>query len=255
MKKNYILFIDSGVGGLTTLAETYKNTCANFIYFADNKHAPYGAHKPTEICHYLYNIIKEMISKHNICLVVLACNTATTSAITFLREKFNIPIVGTEPAVKLAKTMGFSAPLIIATPRTTKQPAIGKMLINSKLDGRIYGMPHLAKKIELWLKKQSYLTYFDLLKDICYISRLSKRHDCIVLGCTHYVIIKNLIQNFANKPTIDGNVGVSNQVSKLFSGAKKTLSFSKSVRFMCSLSKSNTSQNYRKIFKQILAKR
>ena len=98
-----ILFIDSGIGGLSTLASSYNLTQANYIYFADNKFAPYGTKSDKFLKERLSTIVNYFSKKRNISMVVLACNTATTSTIKFLREKFpNLIFVGTEPAYNIA---------------------------------------------------------------------------------------------------------------------------------------------------------
>ena len=66
MKKEYILFIDSGIGGLTTLAETTKILNANYIYFADSIHAPYGSHSAEELLCFLREIIENLLKTYNI---------------------------------------------------------------------------------------------------------------------------------------------------------------------------------------------
>ena len=152
MKKEYILFIDSGTGGLSTLCEVYKMISANFIYFADNKNCPYGSHKKNEIFGFLKGIIDKVRSKYNVKLVVLACNTATTSSIFKLRRTYpGLTIVGTEPAIKLAETLGFKNILMISTPVTAKQKKFKslKLSLNSKVVA--LKMPTFAKDIENYL--------------------------------------------------------------------------------------------------------
>ena len=121
MKKEYSLFIDSGIGGLSTLAFTQKILKANYIYFADNKNAPYGSHTKNEILKYLTKIISNVQNKYPLKMVVLACNTATTSAVKQLRNLFDIPIIGTEPAITLAKNNGYNHVFALTTETTKKQ--------------------------------------------------------------------------------------------------------------------------------------
>ena len=117
MKKEYILVIDSGIGGLSTLCEIYKVLPANYIYFADNKNAPYGKHKKEDVYNFLETIIGSVCLKFKVSMVVLACNTATTTSIEKLRDKFTgIKFIGTEPAIKLAGSFGNKKILSVATP-------------------------------------------------------------------------------------------------------------------------------------------
>ena len=97
-KNKYILVYDSGIGGLTTLASIMlKNKNQNYIYYADTKNCPYGNKCNTQLQNIIINNIKRLTSEYNITHIVLACNTATTVAISKLRTLFNIPIIGTEP--------------------------------------------------------------------------------------------------------------------------------------------------------------
>ena len=122
MKKEYIVFIDSGIGGLTTLSESIKLINRDYIFFADNKHAPYGSHSKKDIYSYIKNIIDNLLQRYHINNIILACNTATTSAIEKLRLTYpNINIIGTEPAVNLANKYGLNSAFCIATPTTIKQ--------------------------------------------------------------------------------------------------------------------------------------
>ena len=152
MKKEYILVIDSGAGGLSTLCEVYKRISANFIYFADNKNCPYGSHKKKEIFGFLKNIIDEVLKKYYVSLVVLACNTATTSSISKLRNAYpNLVFVGTEPAIKFASSLGYKKILMISTPVTAEQKKY--IELKSSLDCEIVSlkMQGFANHIELWL--------------------------------------------------------------------------------------------------------
>ena len=99
---NPIGVFDSGIGGITVLKELIKELPnENFIYFADSKNAPYGPRSKEEIISFSEEIINFLIAK-SCKLVVIACNTATAAAVYEMRQKFNIPIVGLEPAVKPA---------------------------------------------------------------------------------------------------------------------------------------------------------
>ena len=99
-----ILFYDSGIGGLSTLSSTIKLLpCERYIYFADNKNVPYGNRTKQEISNLVFENISRLLSRFKIKLIVIACNTATSLAIDDLRTKINIPIIGIEPALKVAE--------------------------------------------------------------------------------------------------------------------------------------------------------
>lgn len=254
MKKDYILFIDSGVGGLSTLAETYQKLPANYLYFADNKNSPYGNHSANEIFEYLKEIINSLRLTYNIKIIVLACNTATTSAIKSLRNHFSsIKFIGTEPALKVAKNKGFKNIFCVSTPATLKQPKF--ISLKEAINENIIEYPAkmLASCIEKYHLHPSIATFYNLKKELYKIALKSKKCDSIVLGCTHYVLVKTDILSITNKPVFDGNVGVSNQVifwhNKLAKKPNKS-----SVKFFVSNTQIAPKEIYKKIFNEILAK-
>ena len=250
MKKEYILFIDSGVGGLSTLAESMKCTPANYIYFADNLHSPYGDHKNSEIFEFLKSIIRGLTQKYLIKIVVLACNTATTSSIKNLRTEFkDLVFVGTEPAIKLASAGGAKKVLCLATPTTAKQVRLKTLEKQSGCRVKTLAMPTLALDVERQLLDASQLPSFMLKKDILKIKNAARGFDAVVLGCTHYCLIKGQIEQSIHLPIYDGNFGVAQQIAKLsnFSTTKST------VKFIFSKNQGSGSQKYRKILNQILA--
>lgn len=254
MKKEYILVIDSGIGGLSTLAEIMKQTHANFVYFADVKHAPYGSHLQNELFFMLKNIIKKQLTMRDISMVVLACNTATASSIELLRAEFpNLCFVGTEPAIRLASRKNFKKILCLTTPATSKQDKF--LQLKNSLDSKItiLTIENLAQNIENFVLTRSILSYVTLLKDIFKLTKVAKTHDCVVLGCTHYVFIADLVTKFAKKPCLDGNFGVAKRVrNRLNEQNFKNLPVSR-VLFDCSEPVKSLKENYKKILSQILA--
>ena len=100
--KNPIGIFDSGIGGTSIWKEIYELLpLENTIYLSDSRNAPYGQKTNEEI---LELCIKntELLLANNCKIIVVACNTATTNAITFLREKYDVPFIGIEPAIKPA---------------------------------------------------------------------------------------------------------------------------------------------------------
>ena len=94
---------DSGIGGLTILEEIKKIIVHNnIIYYADSKNNPYGTKTDDELKKITSDIVDYLINQ-NCKIIVIACNTATTRCISYLRSKYpNIIFIGTEPAIKIA---------------------------------------------------------------------------------------------------------------------------------------------------------
>ena len=241
-----ILVIDSGIGGLSTLVKAIKQTNANYIYFADNKFSPYGKKESVFLKNRLTEIINSAIKKYNISMAILACNTATTSAIHFLRKTFpNLTIIGTEPALKVALDKGFKNPALVATPRTIEN-------IKNNVDKKIKLLKSktLASLIEQYYLSPSPLNSFNLTKELFKIKTKLKTSDCLVLGCTHYCFLKEKLSKITKLPLINGNSGVSNQISRNY--AFKTTN-NCSIKIILSDKNSSSMKKYKKILKQILA--
>ena len=247
MNNKPIVFIDSGLGGLSTLACFLIKEKYNIVYFADNKFAPYGSLSKKQLQNRLKSIILDLKQRHDPIGFVLACNTATTSSISYLRREFKSDIIiGTEPAVSLAIKNGFKKPRLIATPQTIK---------NYKKHKHIKGLPlhNFARNIEAFLLNNSPFRYYLLLKDIFYVKRKAKHHDSLVLGCTHYALIKDIIAKFIQIPMFDGNEGVSNEIRRKFIKNTHSGANCHSVKFEFSNNYASIKENYKKILKQILA--
>src|SRR5260370_20459343 len=91
-----ILVFDSGLGGLTVLREVVRaRPDAHYVYVADDAFFPYGHHSEDQIIARVVPLIGELIAKHAPDLVVIACNTASTLAMSHLRQQYDVPFVGT----------------------------------------------------------------------------------------------------------------------------------------------------------------
>lgn len=212
---------DSGVGGITVLAELKKSMPhENFIYFGDSKNAPYGTKDEAEILKCSEDAVTRLIDM-GAKAIVIACNTATSVAALSLRENFSIPIIGIEPAVKPA-VMGHKGGkvLVMATPVTLKKEKFTH-LMNSYCDiSEIIPLPcpKLVEIIEKGVTEgaeiEEYLS--KLFRDID-VNEI----DAVVLGCTHYPFIKSVLRKFFNQDTdiIDGGYGTAKETARRLGNA------------------------------------
>ena len=203
---------DSGKGGTTVLAAIKK--CmpdADYCYIADSKNCPYGEKSKQELLTITQDIVNRL-TDWGADIIVIACNTATTRCIESLRNMYpNMCFVGTEPAIRLAAKTGAKNILVMATPGTIESERTTQLLTESKKPGQKFELlacPGLADAIE---------TNSDVdekLREL--LTNCSKDYDTVVLGCTHYSLIKDKIQSFFPKAVlIDGNEGVAKRVKKL----------------------------------------
>ena len=124
MDNRAIGIFDSGVGGLTVLAEIRKNLPnENIIYLGDTKNFPYGNRTKEEIIEFSIQNVKTLIAK-DVKTIVIACGTATSQALDVLKEKFDIPIIGIiEPTVQYVKSQNYKEIGVIATEGTIRSGA------------------------------------------------------------------------------------------------------------------------------------
>jgi glutamate racemase len=216
-------FFDSGIGGLSVLKETIKVLPnENYIYFGDSINAPYGIKNVSEVKRLTFNAVKFLLSK-NVKAIVIACNTATSAAIEELRGQYtNIPIIGIEPAVKPAVELNREGSIVImATPMTLAESKFAKLQSKYKKIANIEPLPcaGLAEIIDegkiTGEEIHNYLV--NKLKDI-----ENMEIGSIVLGCTHYPLIKEEIIKVIGSeiPVIDGSLGTSKQLKRMLSSRK-----------------------------------
>lgn len=185
---------DSGIGGLTVLKsilKVLKNS--EIFYIADTLWAPYGEKSSDEILKRCDDITKYFIEKHKIDTLIVACNTATTVAIKYLRQNFpSLIVVGTEPGVKPAilntKSLNIG---VMATPSTLKsdkyQFLVNELSSQKKVNLFEQACDGLAMQIEKGETNSP--TTYKMLET--WLKPMKEANvDTIVLGCTHYPLVK-----------------------------------------------------------------
>jgi len=191
MNKNQnspIGLFDSGVGGLSVFQEVKKLLPdKEYIFLADQAHMPYGRKTQKELQNLSERVVKFLLYR-NISLLVIACNTATCYALDYLRQKFNLPIIGVVPALKPAAGITKNNKIaIMSTPATAKSTYL-KNLVKKFAKGKevmLLGCKGLEDAVET-LDQKTIKTLLDkYTKEICDFGA-----DTIVLGCTHYSFLK-----------------------------------------------------------------
>jgi glutamate racemase len=179
-------FFDSGVGGTSIWREVVQLLPQeNSIYLADSKNAPYGE-KPIDKIIALSKKNTEKLLEMNCKIIVVACNTATTNAIKYLRENYQVPIIGIEPAIKpaalksQAKTIG-----ILATKGTLSSELFAK---TSELYSKNINLIEVEGKglVKLIEEGKQETPEIDLMLRNLLKPMLAAQIDYLVLGCSHY---------------------------------------------------------------------
>lgn len=214
---------DSGIGG-TTILNAIKKILPNveYKYIADTKNCPYGEKSAEELRKITSARTKEL-ADWGAEIIVIACNTATAGHITYLREKYpNIKFVGTEPAIKVAADSGAKNILVLATPNTITSDRTKILIEKNQKPGQnieLLSCPGLADTIEKYYSTDNRQPIIDLLKTL--FENITIIPDTIVLGCTHYSLIKELISSFfPSAKLVDGSAGVARRVRFFINGPK-----------------------------------
>lgn len=206
---------DSGVGGTTVLKEILNLLPnENIIYYGDGGNAPYGEKSTEEIQNLCCKILDFFMEK-NCKAVVIACNTATAAALDLLRTTYPIPIIGViaagaKKAIESTDNLKIN---VLATPFTVLSKAYVKELekLTKNISISQEGCPEFCPMIESgW---ESYPQRKEILKN--HISKLSKEADTLILGCTHYPIIKGDIEDIFKGKIIDPAKETASELKEL----------------------------------------
>ena len=229
---------DSGIGGLSVLHEAYHQLPEQeFIFYADTEHVPYGTRTPQEIEGYAVEITQFLLDRGAEAIVV-ACNTATSVAIKELRRRFDVPILGMEPAVKPAvEGTEEKRIMVIATPVTIREDKLKDLL--HRVDGEhrvdLLAMPRLvefaereefdSEEVHGYIKEQ--FSGFD--KD---------KYCALVLGCTHFNYFKPEYRDYFGPDTllVDGNTGTVRHLAEVLNltiSQDKDTVFDKDHNILC----------------------
>ena len=214
-------FFDSGVGGISVLkAASLKLPCENFIYFGDTLNAPYGDKSEEQIKQLSLKACAFLVKK-GVKAIVMACNTATSAAVIMMRQKYNIPVISMEPAVKPAlEAKNEGRVLVLATPATVSQSRYLGLIERLGAHDQVInvGCDGLARLIEEGRTDEASIHAY--LSD--HLSFLHDEHiGAVVLGCTHYAFVETHIKSFVDNmtrtdcPVFDGRHGTARQLERV----------------------------------------
>ncbi|WP_459129446.1 glutamate racemase [Guggenheimella bovis] len=210
----FIGVFDSGLGGITVLSDLKRELPQeNYIFIGDSKHAPYGEKSKEEITERCRAITEDLVGR-GAKAILIACNTATSACVEELRREYSIPIVGMEPALKPAVLKGESPILVLATDYTIKNDKFMRLKDRVVHGEKVYSVsaPRLVRFVESGSLDSKEL---DL-----YLDEILEGLDdtkSVVLGCTHFLYLKEAIQKHFKHPItfFDGNHGTIERLKSL----------------------------------------
>jgi len=202
---------DSGMGGVSVLGELFRHMpTENYIYYGDSANAPYGIRSAEELIELSLNVSEYLIAQGAKAIVV-ACNTATSAAIQVLREKYDVPIIGMEPALKPAVENTHDGRVaVMATEVTLRENKFASLM--EKLDSsnpiEKVPCPELVPLVEEGIVRGPEI---ESAIRTCFSGVNLDEVQSVVLGCTHFVFLKESVRAVLgeNVKIFDGNYGTA----------------------------------------------
>lgn len=195
MDNRPIGFLDSGVGGLTVVRELMRQLpYEEIVYIGDSARAPYGPRPAEQIREYTWELVQFLLTQ-NVKMIVFACNTATAVAWEEVKEKLDIPVLGvilpgSSAAIKSTRSGKIG---IIGTPMTIKSDIYRQKIMSLAPQMTVLSLscPKFAPLVESNEMASS------VAKKVVYetLASLVSKVDTLVLGCTHYPLLRPIIQN------------------------------------------------------------
>lgn len=222
MTRPRILVLDSGLGGLSVLQEISASVPdADVDYLADHAYFPYGTKSPSELIARVSLLVQQAInlSRHRVPynLAVIACNTASTVVLEALRARFEMPFVGVVPAIKPACALSSSKRVGVLATEGTVTRAYTRNLINDFGKNNEITLVGSARLVELAEQKLAGHSI-----DVCEIQQIllplkQAQVDTVVLGCTHFPLLKKELLQAADWPVnwVDSGHAIARRVSYL----------------------------------------
>ena len=195
---------DSGVGGLTVLRELCRTLPGErFLYFGDTARVPYGTKSGETVTRYSIEIANFLITRYDIKMLVVACNTASSMALPVLRKIYKIPVVGmVDPCVRRAVSLPKKERIgVIGTAGTIRSGAYEQALRTAVPNARIVSRPCpllVALAEEGWIETS--VTRAVIAEYLA--PYRSETPDALILGCTHYPVLKGQIREFLGESTV-----------------------------------------------------
>ena len=222
-----VLFLDSGVGGLSVLAPARALLPQMpVVYVADTAGYPYGTKSEAEIAARVPALLGRLVERYDPRLIVIACNTASTIALAAVRAALDVPVVGTVPAIKPAATLSLTRTIgVLGTQATVRQPYVDDLTARFASDCTVlrHGSAALvdlaeAKLHGLATDPSAYRAVLDGLFD----QPGGERIDVIVNACTHFPLVSDDLAAAAPRPVrfVDGGPGIARRIVHLTAGQR-----------------------------------
>lgn len=250
MNNQPIGVFDSGFGGLTILQALRKKLPRErFIYFGDSANVPYGGKSKAAVTRFSLAIAR-FLQTQNVKLIVVACNTASSLALAELKKQMTVPVIGViDPGAEAACRVTRNGRIgVLGTEGTIKSAAYTKAILKRAPHARIFGQPCalFAPLVEAgWAHTEPARLIAQR-----YLAPVQKfGADTLILGCTHYPVLKSVIAKIAGKQVklVDSSQTVAQAVQDYLVRTAQAAAGKGSVRFYASDDPARFAQGAKKI--------
>ncbi|MGB9094881.1 glutamate racemase [Erwinia sp.] len=215
-----VLVFDSGVGGLSVYEELRQlMPDLHYLYAFDNVAFPYGEKSEEFIVHRVVEIVEAVTRRYPLALVVIACNSASTVTLPALRTRFDFPVVGVVPAIKPAARLTRNGIVgLLATRGTVKRPYTHELVARfaSECKTEMLGSAELVELAEAKLQGKP-VPLEDVRRILQPWLRMKEPPDTVVLGCTHFPLLNEELQQVLPEGTrlVDSGAAIARRTAWL----------------------------------------
>ncbi len=221
----HVLVFDSGVGGLSVVAELRAlMPDLHISYVADDAFRPYGDKTKAQLKARLPGLLHTLVLATHPDIVVLACNTASTAALADIRQELDIPVVGVVPAIKPAATLSRSKHIaVLGTPGTVRRKYVDKLIRDFAKDCHVvlHGSSALVRLAENKLAK-GHVNIADIKAEIApvFANAHGAAIDVVVLACTHFPLLLEELKQAAPQAVVwmDSGMAIARQTCSVLKG-------------------------------------
>ena len=217
-----LLIFDSGVGGLSVLAEIARLLpAAPIAYAADSAGFPYGTKAVHEIEARVPALLGRLAERYDPALIIIACNTASTIALNGVRAALDLPVVGTVPAIKPAAALSKTRTIgVLGTEATVVQPYVDRLAAEFAPDCSVirHGSAELVELAEAKLRGEATdATAYRAILAALLDQPGGERIDTVVLACTHFPLVRDELEAASPRPLafVDGAAGIARRTQWL----------------------------------------
>ncbi|WP_062270244.1 glutamate racemase [Endozoicomonas arenosclerae] len=220
MQQKPIVIFDSGVGGLSIYQEIrQKLPFLSVVYCSDNEGFPYGPKPESDVVDRTTYCLTRLVAQYQPALAIIACNTASTISLPKARQLLDIPIVGVVPAIKPASQTSKKRCIgLLATPGTVERDYTDQLIQDFAGDCEVIrvGSSELVHLAEQHLRGEA-INPDELKKIVEPLFNGNNWPDCIVLGCTHFPLVQELLDSVVPAPVtwIDSGEAIARRVADL----------------------------------------